>query len=313
MNSTATGWRLHLTNQAIQRLDLLDGQPPLLAAWSRRDRVAYYDLETGAPFGETTLSAAPAQTRQDPIWQVFLSALKAPNEAALPLVRTPLADVFTTEDGRIHLYHTPGSRLFLETEGKEISLETDNAQRFPALVLDRFLGLCAALDEKAHLHVYQQHMRVGVFDLGLSAGEDRRYTLAISRGGGAIYASDGRVIVLTNSTGQVIRRISTYYLVGEMACSPDGHYLVASDMDTGVLRVYKGGDLSLIHQRFAIDLIAQATQLQLIADLPPVKAALSALTIDNDGNLAFAMSGVICMTNIAYMDSLPRPENLLSD
>ena len=56
-------WRLHLTNQAIQRLDILDGDPPLLAVWTRRDRVAYYHLETGAQYSEQRLKIPDSDQR----------------------------------------------------------------------------------------------------------------------------------------------------------------------------------------------------------------------------------------------------------
>lgn len=305
------GWRLHLTNQAIQSLDILDGDISVLCAWSRRDRVSFYDLTTGAVLGEKTLTPPEVETRQDDAWQAFVGEFVAPNDAYFPLVRTEKVDIYTTDDGRMHLYYDRNANLFLESDGKEVQLELKNVDTIRAMALDRFLGLSVALDAQGLLHIFQQHIRVGTFDLKLNLGNNTRLAVAISRGGGAIYVCDGQAITLTDTSGQVRKRMDAHYFIGDMACSPDGKYLITNDIDTGVLRVYRGSDLSLLYQRFAIDLLADATQVQLIADLPPWQVALSALTISNTGVIAFAMSGVICVSGIQSMDNLPRPQKLL--
>ncbi|WP_347259140.1 hypothetical protein, partial [Methylocaldum sp.] len=66
-------------------------------------------------------------------------------------------------------------------------------------------------------------------------------------------------------------------------------------------------DLTPIRQRFAIELVAEAFQVQLLADMPPVQAALSALALADDGLLAFAMSGVICLTDISLRAAAVLP------
>ena len=83
---------------------------------------------------------------------------------------------------------------------------------------------------------------------------------------------------------------------------------MTSDGEAGVLRVYKANDLSLTHQRFAIDLVAEATQVQLLADLPPLDTGISGLTLDDSGNVAFVMAGVVCASDLTYMDEVPRPQ-----
>lgn len=304
-------WRLHLTNQAIPYLDILEGKPVLLGAWSRHDRVTYYDLVSGTPAGETTLLVPRPESREDAEWQSFVADLKAPNSAFLPRIRTPQGMLYTTDDGRMRLFHPGSTDLYLDDNGTELKLEVAAAETFRTLAFDRFLGLTAALDERGWLHVYQQHIRVGAFDLGFAIDEDTRLFIAISRGGSAIYVSDGRSLLITDSSGQVRRHVDTHYFVGSMACSPEGRYVIASDGETGVLRVYSGEDLSPLYQRFAIDLLAKATQVQLMADLPPFMVGLSALNIGNRGNVIFAMSGIICATHIDDMDVLPRAQSLL--
>jgi hypothetical protein len=303
-------WRLHLTNQAIQRLDIFSGKPPLLAAWLRRDKIAYYELESGAPFGEQTLPSINSHERTSEEWLQFVGELIAPNRQYLPLVRTPHLNIHSTEDGRMRLYHTGDTEMFLETEGKEVKLHAGEAAPFAHVEFDPLLGMTVALDEKGKLHVYQQNIRVGHFELGFAINADVPFGLAIARGGSSIYAAHGQRIVSTSSSGKTRRELDVHYYIGKIACSPNGRLLATSDLETSVIRLYNGSDLSPLYQRFAIDLLAEATQVQLLADLPPAKVALSAMTIDDEGVLAFAMSGVICVTDATFMDELPRPQRL---
>jgi hypothetical protein len=155
------------------------------------------------------------------------------------------------------------------------------------------------------LHLYQQNVRIGAFDIGLQLQNDLQPNLAIARGSAALYTSDGQQLVMTDVNGEVLMRIDPHHLLGEIACSPDGRWVATSDLETGVIRVYDGATLLPLYQRFAIDLLANATQLQLLADMPPAQVAASALTIGDDGALAFALSGVICVTEVEALDRLP--------
>ncbi len=303
-------WRVHLTNQAIRSLDILTGKPPLLAAWTHRERVAFFDLETGAPIEERVFKPVRVGERQGDRWHEFVASLVAPNNIYLPTVRTPQATIYATNDGQMRLYHVGDCDLFLEIEGKEVKLESNGASDLRSVGFDRILGLVAALDSDGKLHIFQQHIPVGVFDLGLVVHPELPSTLAISHGGAAIFVSDGQQVVLTDPAGRVRKQLDVHYFVGRIACSPNGKLLVTSDLETGVLRVYTG-DLAPSHQRHAYDLLSHATQLQLLADLPPAAMAVTALAAENSGILAFAMAGVICVTDLERMDALPRPQRLL--
>lgn len=118
--------------------------------------------------------------------------------------------------------------------------------------------------------------------------------------------TDSQRVILINSNGQVRKRLETHYLIGKLDCSPNGQQLITSDMDSNVVRVYNGAELTPTHQRHAIDLLAEADQLQLMADFPPANVALNALTINNKGIVVFALAGVICASDITYMDVLPQ-------
>jgi hypothetical protein len=301
-------WRVHLTNQAIQRLDILPGKPTLLAAWTQRDRATYFDLETGVEMGEHQHKAV---ARQSDKWPEFAASLVAPNGAHLPYVRTAGATLYTTEDGRMRLFYMGEAMLSLEVEGKDVPLEVKGTSNFRALAFDRMMGVIAALDEKGKLHVYQQHIRVGAFDLKMKPGEDYAPALAIAEGGTSIFVSSGTEIAMTDAGGKVKKRQSVHYFIRRIACSPDGKLLATTDGETGVIRVYDGTDLTPTHQRHAIDLLHRADQLQLIADFPPATAAPGALVVGNGGVLAFTIAGVVCATGLKQMDALPRPQPLL--
>ncbi len=301
-------WRVHLTNQAIQSLNILPGKQTLLAAWTQRDRATYFDLETGIELGEHQHKAV---SRQSDKWAEFIGSLVAPNGAYLPFVRTAQATLFTTSDGKLRLYWMTGDELLLELDGKEVKLELKTKTNLVALALDGLLGVIAALDSKGKLQLFQQHISVGSFDLKLNVDDDAQFSLAIANGGSAVFVSDGHEIVLTDTSGKVKKRQSVHYFIGRMVCSPDGKRVVTSDPETGVIRIYSGDELQPTHQRHALDLLQDAAQLQLIADLPPFNAAPGALAIDDKGNLAFNISGVVCATTLKQLAALPRPQPLL--
>lgn len=300
-------WRLHLANQAIQQLHLMNGNPPLVAVWSRRDRVAFYHLESGVMLGEKVLEFPQTDDRQADEWRSWLSSLCAPNGTFLPVVHTPQTTIYTSEDGRMRLYHADDA-LYLDTEGNEAPLEAEDDTEFSIVAFDRLMGLTAALDSAARLHIYQQTLHVGTFDVGLTNQVDLRPMVAIARGGSSIFASDGQRIVQVDSTGKVVNQRTPHFLIRQMVCSPNGRYLVLCDLDTGVIRVYSSKDLALTHQRFAIDLVASATQVQLLADMPPAFVAASALAVNDAGIIGFAMAGIMCITELSHLDQLPQPQ-----
>lgn len=305
-------WRVHLTNQAIQQLHILPSRSPILAAWTRPERVHYYEMLTGTPLGEQRLPLPPDRERNRPAWQQYVMSLTGPDaNMFLPLVRAGETDVYLTDDGKMRLYRVGDARLSVETDALERQLDVGDAQRIVSLDLDRALGMIAFLDEKSHLHLYQQDIRVGGFDIGLSDDPYPRASVVVARGGSNVFATDGRVLVVTDSGGTVLKRMEAHYQIGRIACSPSGEMVITSDVESGVLRLYQGENLTLTHQRFAIDLIAEATQVQLIADLPSMGTAISALVAHSKGQFAFAMSGVVCASDASYMDKLPRPKALL--
>ncbi len=309
------GWRLHLTNQAIYRLHILPGKASLLAVWSQRNRISYFALPTGAQVGERVLRAPLPEPqiepkRLDSKWLDFVESLIAPNQAVLPFVTTSLGDLHLSSDGKMQLYYPGGSCLVLVRNGEEITLKLD-AEQVISVAFDRYLGLIGALDEKGRLHLYQQENAVGVFDIGLKLRSELPYSLCVSQGGGTIFATDGQQVVIVDADGQVRKRLPTHYFIRRMECSLSGRVLVTCDLETNVLRIYDGVDLTITHQRHADDLLAQADQVQLLADMPPSQVALTALDVNNKGVVAFALAGVVCVSSVSEMNRLPLPRKLV--
>lgn len=305
-------WRIHLSNQAIQQIQILRSKPDSIAVWISSERIQFFDLETGANLSELILPTPPEEARQSEAWQAFMAKLTSPSpNIYLPVIRFRNIDIFNTDDGKLRVYHLRDERLFMEADGAEEEIHLIGGERVLAMALDGALGTFACLDENMRLHVYQQNIRVGAFDIGLEHDPDLRPILCMGRGTNMIYATDGKRIVVVDTGGSVKRRMTAHYFIGQMTCSPGGGLLMTSDMESGVIRAYTGDSLVLTHQKFAIDLVAEAEQVQLMADLPPSNAAIGAIAAFNRGIFAFAMSGVVCVSSTEAMDEIPRPKTLL--
>ena len=155
------------------------------------------------------------------------------------------------------------------------------------------------------LHLFRDGKTVGSFDVGLKPEIGLPLQVAMARGGVSV-VTDGQQLIMVDEQGIPQYRQQIHYLIGKMAFARNGRFILTSDVETGVLRVYHGANLAPIRQRFGIDLMAIATQVQLIADLPPANVGISALTIHNGGQLAYALSGVVCVARIEDLDELPQ-------
>lgn len=298
-------WRLHLSDRTVKRLDILSGASSVLAAWTQANRVAFLDLKNGAQLEDRTIEALQSEDRAVPAWATFVGALTATNGVCLPYMRTPRTSIWQSADGKTRLYQTALSELFLEIDGKEARLETDAETAFPAAALDRASGLVAALDDDARLHIYRQHVRVGIFDTGLQPDEEFRPVLVAAPDGNALSVTDGKSLVVVNPDGAIRKRLELHYRLGALNCSPDGRRFVASDLDANVVRVYDE-ELNQTHQRYAVDLLAEAKKSQLLASSAMATAALGPLAISSKGVVAFALSGMICVTSLTRMKAQPK-------
>lgn len=288
-------WRVHLANQAIRTLHILLAKAPVLGAWTRPDHIELFDLETGASLGAKTFAIQPATAKSD-YWAQFtvMDSLYVP----------ALHQTWLTEDGKRRTQWSGDSRLSISHEEVQTLLTLD--ARPLALEQDRQQGIVAFIEAVGTLRFVQNGTLSAPFDIGLQPTRDHRIQLLISRGGQTLYATDGTTLVAINGSGKVRKRITAHYDIGTIACSPTGTMLVTTDTESGVMRVYRGEDLVQTHQKFSIDLVAKAQQVQLIADLPPSMTTVSSLAVYVQGVIAFAMAGVVCVSDTIAMDELPR-------
>ena len=309
----SVGWRLHLSTQPVVAIQFMSGESdvPQVAVWDNRHSVHFYDRRDATPLGELRLTGVePPDDLTAESWREVAETLRAPNGPYLPSVYLNRLVIHQSGDGRMRLYHFQDGSLILEVDGRHIALDREQDGRFLVAGLDRALGMSGAFNDEGMLHIFQQHVRVGIFEIGLKLGLDARLNLVVPEAQGQIILSDGERILVVDSAGQVKDELVTHYTAGALATSPDGSLLAVADIDDNLVRVYTEG-LRPTHQKHAIDLMANARQVQLLASLPGRKAGLGALEIADDGTIGFALGGVVCVTCLKALDELPQPQPLL--
>ena len=297
-------WRIHLTNQAIRDLLILPARQPLLVAWTASDRVEFFDVATGVANGLRQFPPAPASDDYfGEEWQAVLSLLTdSYGRVSLPRARIRQYRILSSENGDVRLLNTADNRLYLLKEGKARML---HISQIPLAVdMHGPSASVAILDAEGSLIIARDGETVESFSIGLNPVSSATAVLVCSQERDHIFASDGQRLVLTDLTGRVIGQRDLHYRLGRVACSPSGNMLATTDNEAGLIRVYNGIELRSTFQRFAQDLIAESQQLQLLADMPPISAAISALALGDNGELAFAVSGMVCLTDVKNMTQL---------
>jgi hypothetical protein len=297
-------WRLHLANSAILHLDVIAGDPPLLAIWARDGKVSFCDLERGAAHG--TASYMPPEQHEN--LRLFAASLKDTKDRQLSYARISGRSFWPLPDGSL-LEYAGGAKVELHDAnagGVPVTLRFDVTPR--ALAVDPKTLLIAAVDSKGALLLGKIGGTVKTLKPGLAPSDDLPISIVVARGGKRIIVSDGAHLIVIDS-GKVIAKRDLHYVCGLLALSPSGEYLMTFDSDSGVLRAYQPDGLVLSHQRFVSDLLSAADELQLtgFAELPPSSAAVSALTIDDQGRFAFAVFGQICGSPLSAMTSTGAP------
>ncbi len=305
------GWQLHLSTQPVSAVQFVAGDSPLVAVWDSKHNVHFYNQYDATPYGEQKFSEkhVPADLA-DEFWQEFAASLRAPNGEPLPSVFMAGLNLYQSLDGRMRLYHFQDGGLVLDLDGRYVDFAQDGESRILLAGLDRILGLIGAVDEEGMLHIYQQHVSVGAYESGLTLGMDARLNLMMPDGLARILVSDGDRVLIIDSAGRVVHELMAHYAFGPVSISPNGQYIALGDIDDNVVRIYDSA-LRPTHQKHAIDLVASSRQVQLLASLPGRKSGLSALDITDKGVIAFALGGVICVTDIKNLDVLPQPRPLL--
>ncbi len=295
-------WRLHLTNRALQRLEILsESSPAVLAAWTQPGRVSYIDLTAGTLLAEKRL--ADLGSRQPEHWLLIQPELPAPNGQYPAVIPGATLKIHLSQSGQQRLYHLVSGEIYLVTGLQETRLSTDHDEMFVAAVFMPGRERIGLLSRQGRLHIYDGLTPVGISETGLPALDADTFTMLFASNE-SFYVFHQRSVLRLDADGKVQKRLELHYLPGAAACSQQGR-LAVSDQDTNVIRIYDGADLSPLYQRHALDLMTKAPQVQLIADPPPSMVALHTLAVDDAGTLAFALAGVICVTDTSQMLALP--------
>jgi hypothetical protein len=298
-------WHLELSHRPLFAVQLLDGEPVQVAAWVSTRKVHFYAAENGAFYGDLSVAEPANRDMQSEAWRAFLETLRAPNGAYLPVVDTGQRVIHTSADGRLRVYREPDDRLLLDVDGRQTALVREGNAPLVAVGLDRDLGTLGALSADGLLHIYQQHVYVGAFAVEVQL--DGAIPKVLLPGAtGTVVVIDTAAIQTMDMGGQVQRRLAAPAAVESVACSPDGSQIVVGDREQGIMRLYDV-ELTLMRQRATLDVLARTAQLQLFDALLPPDGTPETVDVANDGTLAFALTGILCLTHIDELTALPQP------
>lgn len=294
-------WSLRLSDTPLHIVQLLDGDPPLLCAWTTRDIVYFYAQDDGAYYGGLDISNAPDDQR-GAAWRDYLEGLRAPNGAYLPLVDLGHTVVLTSRDGRLRLYQRE-HQLTLDVDRQQTVLELEEDAALLSVELDRELGTIGALGNNDRLHVYQQYLYLGAYPV--EHGAKKIYVPDES--GSVVVVSEQRIQIF-DTAGHVQRTVET--INSTSACTPDGSRMLTADQEQGLLKVYNA-NLRLLRQQSSHTLLKWSTPIddwmENVAFLP---TSPESLALSNAGRLAFALGGLLCCTHLNRMAALPQPRIL---
>lgn len=301
-------WRLDVCDHPVHDVQLVGGDPPLVAVWLTDQSVQFYDVQHGAFYGMLDVMPAPNGDPGGETWRSFLDTLRAPNGAFFPVVNARQTAIHTSRDGRVHLYHHRDRGLTLGIDGDLFPLE-HGGNSMLAAALDRELATVGGLSADNRLHVYQQHVYLGAYDID-AAFDGAVPVVLLPDAAGLVIIATASALMACDTAGQVQERQRLPFTVGAASCSPDGNLIALVDREQGMIRVYDAG-LRLTHQQHALEVLEHAAPLQLLAGLPVADAVPEALGIDDDGRLVFAVDGIVCRTHLDALTPLPQPRSLL--
>jgi len=305
------GWRLHLSNQAIGPLAILAHSEPILLAFIHSDRLCMFDLSSGTALheGEWALPVAPPP----PInlrWLEYFNGLRDVDGRFLARVTARRGlDVCQTEDGLWRLLVNGAGALSWRLGADPQVIRLAQQARWILVDFQPREGLWCVLDEQGRRHLYRRDQALNISAASPLRVESGVLALALADDG-RCFACDGRLLVVWNAQGQAEQH-PLAFTANRLAISHDGARLALADQENGVLRLYRTLDGTQTHQKTAIDLMARATQLQLLADLPPSRSAISGLALSSSadqGWLAFSMVGVVAVVAFNELDSVGEDE-----
>ena len=305
------GWRLHLSNQVIGPLAICGQRAPILLAFTRVDRLSMLDLASGAALheGELALPSAPPL----PIgrhWLDYFDALRDVDGKLLPRVAARRGlDVCQTRDGLWRLLVNGAGAISWRLGDDPRVIRLADAERWVLVDFEPQRGLWCALDEHGRRHLYLRDSLLHISAPSPLRVQSGVLALALACDG-RCFACDGRLLLIWDAQGRAAQH-SLAFTANRLAISHDGARLALADQENGVLRLYRTQDGTQTHQKTAIDLMARAAQLQLLADLPPPHSAVSGLALAHDaeqGWLAFSIGGVVAVVSFSELDCVAEEE-----
>lgn len=295
-------WHLRLSEGPLPAVQLVNGDPPLVAVWLTPDSVYFYAEEDGVYYGGLDLSNPPDDLRSE-TWRDYLEGLRAANGAYLASVNLEHTFVLTSNDGRLHVYQRDYHQLILDVDGEQTVLEQNSDAGLISIGLDRELGTIGALSDDNHLKIYQQQFYLGAYPLESTAKK-----LFVPDESGTVVLIGEQKIQIADTAGQIQQSAEASGPIGAAACAPDGSRIVSAEQD--VLKVYNAR-LQLLRQGSALDLLERSIALELLPEnnvfLP---SSPEAIAVSNTGKLAFALGGFLCCTSIDQLSRLPQPRKL---
>ncbi|MCD4686517.1 MAG: hypothetical protein K8S97_11340 [Anaerolineae bacterium] len=301
-------WRLDLADQPLHAVHFLAGDPLLLAVWLSESEVRFYDVTHGVYHATAHLALPTLRDLTGETWREYIVTLCAPNGAYQPCVDTGSMVIMTSYDGRLRLCWERHVRLVLDMDGERAVLRAQRAVPFIAVALDRDLGTVAALDAAHTLYFFQQHVYVGHYALTDYEISDTPALFVPDVSGRAVIAHENGIVVI-NQAGQIQAALTTAAPIDQVACSPEGDFIVVADRDALTLHVYDA-ELHMLYQGSAHDVFDAVRALQLLPrDLSPA-SRIASLAVTGRGDLAFVLAGSVCCSTLDALPAVPRQGTL---
>ncbi len=303
------GWLLELETGAVRDICLVAGDPPLIALHVADDALAFFALHTGAFYGWGSLPRPDARDPLDSLSVALLDALRAPNGAILPRVRLGAMTVLSAYDGRLHVIQSGEGTVTLVIDGERIDLLRDHAADVLAVDLDREMGTVGALAGDGVLHVFQQHVAVGSYAVGV-ARDGCRPTICLPDAAGVIVIGDTDGTRIFDTAGRMLAQANCPAGFCGAAVAPAGQWVIRYGGGHSAIRAYDA-HLTAMRQGTGDDLRAASHSVQLFRVEAAAGEEIGALAVADEGVLAFVQGKTLCCASLSALASLPSEQVLL--
>jgi len=302
------GWLLELGTSGVRDLTLTGGDLPLITVHTADGALLHYAMHSGVPYGRHPLPRLDSHDPLGGLRPALLDALRAPNEAPLPRVQMGAVTVLSSYDGRLHAIQTGEHTVTLIIDGEHVDLLRDYAAGVLATDLDRELGTVGVLTGDGALHVFQQHVRVGAYPLGLAL-DGCCPTVFLPDGSGTVIVSDEGRVRIFDTVGRVLAQAICPAELCAASVAPAGEWIVRYGGMRGAIRVYDA-HLTAVRQGTGEQLRAASRSVQLFRAGDDCGEGIGALAVADDGTLAFVQGETLCCVHLSALASLPLEQPL---